>query len=158
LYVAEFDALCSVTALILVSSKDDDGFIMYESRAIGRYLATKSGKFLPSSSDPHTTARFEQAMSIEATNFDPYAFGLVREIILGPTHWGKEIDPVNVDRLTTLLENRLHGHERVLSRQRYLAGDELTIADFYHLPFGMLLLEMGIPFFEDAEKYPNLIR
>lgn len=143
----------------LVPYIEDDGFVMYESRAIARYLAQKAGRFIPKAgADLQETARFEQAMSIEATNFDPYAFGLVREIILGPTHFNMAVDEVNVKRLTDLLELRLAGHERILARHRYLAGDEVSLADFFHLPFGFMLLDLGIPFFEDANKFPNVAR
>lgn len=152
------DAFLMNAPFSLVPYIDDEGFVMFESRAIVRYLAAKTGKFVPSSKDLQTLARFEQAMSIEATNFDPYAFGLVREIILGPTHWGRTIDGVNVKRLTDLLESRLHGHERILSRQRYLAGDEITLADFSHLYFGQLLVETDIKFVEDENKFPNVAR
>jgi glutathione S-transferase len=60
--------------------QDDDGFQLFESRAIGRYLVNKYGKdsgLIPS--DPKANALFEQAASIEAFNFDQYASGIVFE-------------------------------------------------------------------------------
>ena len=66
---------------------DDDGFIVYESRAIARYLALKYGgvgTLIPSPSDVRKTALFEQAASIELTNFDPAAFGLAFENVIKP--------------------------------------------------------------------------
>lgn len=144
---------------MMATRQDDEGFVLYESRAIVRYLAAKTGKFVPSPSDSlQTLARFEQAMSVEVTNFDPYAFALVRELVLGPSRVGRPVDPVNVKRHMELLESRLQGHERILSRQRYLAGDEVTIADFSYLPFGQLLLEINIGFFEDTDKFPHIAR
>lgn len=64
----------------------DDGFVLYESRAICRYLALKyAGQgtpLIPSPTDLEKYALFEQAAHIELAAFDPYAsqFG-VQKII-----------------------------------------------------------------------------
>ena len=63
---------------------DDDGFIVYESRAIARYLALKYGgigKLIPDPTDVQKTALFEQAASVEASNFDAFASQLAWENI-----------------------------------------------------------------------------
>jgi len=56
---------------------------MYESRAIARYIATKyasSGTpLLPD--DEKYTPLIDQALSVEASNFDPYVGGLAREVV-----------------------------------------------------------------------------
>lgn len=59
--------------------QDDDGFILFESRAISRYLsaAHANGKLIPKGTKE--SAIFEQAVSIEQANFDPFVTVLARE-------------------------------------------------------------------------------
>ena len=66
---------------------DDDGFKLFESRAISRYLALKHGgigKLIPDPADLKKTALFEQAVSIEVSNFDAFAAQLAWENIFKP--------------------------------------------------------------------------
>ena len=66
---------------------DDDGFQLFESRAICRYVALKYGgigKLMPDPSDVQKTALFEQAASVETSNFDPAASGLAHENVFNP--------------------------------------------------------------------------
>ena len=62
--------------------KDDDGFIVYESRAIARYLIRKypnqgTAGLIPT--DPKEEALFEQAASVEVSNFNPHVSALAYE-------------------------------------------------------------------------------
>ena len=83
---------------------DDNGYLIYgeafyeplkldltlifflESRAIGRYIALKYANqgtqgLIPDGSDPEATGRFEEACSIEYSQFNPSAEGLGQELI-----------------------------------------------------------------------------
>lgn len=58
---------------------------MFESRAIGRYLVAKFGEgsaLVPT--ERKAAALFEQALSTEAFNFDPFAYGIASEKIFKP--------------------------------------------------------------------------
>ena len=76
--------LVSILSLIRAmptTEQDDDGFILYETRAMLRYIDDQyqGTKFTPAPSDLKAKALFEQAASIEAFNFFPFATQAVRE-------------------------------------------------------------------------------
>lgn len=52
------------------------------------------------------------------------------------------------------LDDVLAVYDDILSRQKYLVGDELTLADLFHLPNGAAL--MAGKWKEVFEKYPNV--
>ncbi|KDQ25500.1 hypothetical protein PLEOSDRAFT_1113463 [Pleurotus ostreatus PC15] len=135
---------------------DDDGFILYESRAISRYLATKySGQgtqLIPK--DLQAWAKFEQAASVEICNFDPYASGVVIENYFKPI-FGQTPDEAQAKDLTEKLNANLDTYDLILSKQKFLGGDEFTLADLFHLPFGALLPPSGV---NALQERPNVNR
>jgi len=139
---------------------DDDGFQLFESRAIGRYIASKyaseGSKLLPDPSDLKKTALFEQAASIELSNFDPYMNALTWEVIL-KKYAGGATDEAAVANLIQTLNSKLDAYEVILSKSPYLAGDEVTLADLFHLPFGNTLGLMGYDLLVSPSR-PNVAR
>ncbi|KAJ7058458.1 thioredoxin-like protein [Mycena amicta] len=120
----------------LIPVIDDDGFVLYETRAICRYLVEKypenGPKLLPGPS-VQERALFEQAAAVESTNFPNIANILRMEngkrmrsgLPIGPTLLG--------DDVLIPLGGTLDGYEQILSKQKYLAGNEITIVDLFHL-------------------------
>ncbi|KAI0628219.1 glutathione S-transferase [Trametes polyzona] len=138
---------------------DDDGFKLYESRAIARYIALKYGgigKLIPDPKDVQKWALFEQAASVEQSNFDPSAAGLAWENIFKPL-FGLQTDPATVERLKTTLEGKLAAYDVILGKSKYLAGDEITLADLFHLPYGALLEKQGYDYLVSG-RWPNVTR
>ncbi|KAJ8518674.1 hypothetical protein ONZ45_g4278 [Pleurotus djamor] len=135
---------------------DDDGFILYESRAICRYLEAKypsqGTTLIPK--DTQALAKFEQAASIESFNFDPYASTIVWEKVFKKLR-GLTTDEAVVTAKLEALDAKLQVYNLILGQQKYLAGDELTMADLFHLPYGTLLNVAG---FDVLTKYPNVAR
>jgi glutathione S-transferase len=62
---------------------EDDGYKLFESRAIGKYIALKyqhqGTPLVPDPTDLHATGLFEQAVSIETANFDSLASAIAYE-------------------------------------------------------------------------------
>ncbi|KAF5339184.1 hypothetical protein D9611_011203 [Ephemerocybe angulata] len=135
---------------------DDDGYIIYESRAICRYIAEKYADqgtaLIPR--DLKAKGLFEQAASVELSNFDYYATRAVFEVVYKPK-LGLVPDSAVFDSLVATLEQKLDAYDRILSKQKYLSGDEVTLADLFHLPYAVSLPEAGV---NAMEVRPNVAR
>jgi glutathione S-transferase len=135
---------------------DDDGFILYESRAICYYIAAKypdtGDRLIPADLKAH--ARFQQAASVELAHFTQYAEKAVAEMIFKPMR-GMTSDKATFDQLIADLSTRLDVYDQILSKQKYLAGDEITLADLYHLPGAHMLPKTGSNIMEEK---PNVAR
>ncbi|KAF5327945.1 hypothetical protein D9611_015111 [Ephemerocybe angulata] len=135
---------------------DDDGFILYESRAICRYIEKKypdqGTKLIPT--DPKAEALFEQAASIELCNFNPYATGAVYEALVKPRFLGQPTDPQAVASLLANL-GRTSTCTRRYSLSKYLSGDAITLADLFHIPPAVALPATGST---AIESRPNVAR
>jgi glutathione S-transferase len=66
------------------------------------------------------------------------------------------IDTTAVAKHAANLDGILAVYDGILARQRYLAGDQITVADLSHLPCGKVTRDHG--FKELYEKYPNVKR
>jgi glutathione S-transferase len=107
----------------------DADLILFELRAIARFIALKAASsFVPT--EAHAAARFEQAVSTEAFNFDPYASGIAVQRVSNPRRGGKS-DEARVAAFGGALADKLEGYERIPSCTEYLGGNGLTIADLF---------------------------
>ncbi|KAM6494380.1 putative glutathione S-transferase [Amanita muscaria] len=137
---------------------DDDGFILYESRAISRYIATKYAnqgtKLIPTNLKEN--AVFEQAASTETANFDAFASPLVGE--RRKKSKGLQSNEELAKNCQTSLAAKLDVYEKILSKQKYLAGNELTLADLFHIPKGVKLLLPDVGAGDLINSRPNVQR
>ena len=114
----------------LVPTIDDDGFVLWESNAIVRYLAAKhaQGSLLPA--DAQQRARADQWMDWSNTTFWPTIRPLFMGLIRTPPE-KRDAALLEQQRVATgALCKTLDAH---LERNAYMAGDELTIGD---IPLG----------------------
>ncbi|CAM6073665.1 unnamed protein product [Sphagnum tenellum] len=119
---------------------DDDGFFLFGSQAIGRYIAEKyDGQGTPLLGNTLTEkARINQWVEVEEQNFAPPALALAREYFISSTF----NRPLNEELIATQIEKLgkvLDFYDPHLSQNRYLAGDYYSLADLLHTPFLVLL-------------------
>ncbi|KAJ3558435.1 hypothetical protein NP233_g11507 [Leucocoprinus birnbaumii] len=135
---------------------DDDGFVLYESRAIIRYLAEKYAdqgtSLVPK--DVQKRALLDQAAWGEVFHFNQSAGAIMVELLY-KKWFNQETDVQKLEESTKALSAKLDIYEQILSKQRYLAGDELTLADIQHLPYGTLLGEVNVNLIQER---PNVSR
>ncbi|CAD6442584.1 4272a187-0a92-4069-8424-f867903985cf [Sclerotinia trifoliorum] len=139
---------------------DDDGFLIYESRAICKYLARKYAdkgtELIPADGDLKAYGLLEQACSLEQSYFDVGSFGLWFEHFIKQAKGLGAPNPEAVQQHLQALENTIAVYDQILSKQKYLAGDKLTLADLYHLPHGTQALTWGLQ--DILGKYPHVNR
>ncbi|TCD67326.1 hypothetical protein EIP91_000247 [Steccherinum ochraceum] len=141
----------------------DTGMTLFESRAIARYIVDKydrerSSGLLPRDDDIVEKALFEQAVSMEMTRFEPAAYALTKELVFKPVYRKVANDEAEAAKGLAALSKVLNVYEGILSKQQYLAGDHVTLADLFHLPLGTALTDLGKSDVMTTDKRPNVQR
>ena len=67
---------------------------------------------------------------------------MLDQILKNIASMGMKTDEVTAKAIKEAFEERLPGYERILSKQKYLAGDDLTLVDLFHLPHGQLVVDV----------------
>ncbi|KAF7297626.1 Glutathione S-transferase [Mycena kentingensis (nom. inval.)] len=139
---------------------DDAGFILHETRAICRYIERKYSenklRLAPAEHQVQNQALFDQAVSVEAFDFFPPVYKVVNETLLNMAH-GIPTNQVIVDKGLEQLSTCLDVYEGILGRQKYTAGDKLTLVDLYHLAYAPVMVRFGIEIMS-SEARPNVAR
>jgi GST-like protein len=134
-----------IPAIVDPDGPDGKPFSLFESGAILLYLAGKTGKFLPKD----TRGKYEvlQWLMFQMGGVGP---------MLGQAHHFRIYAPQKIDYAIERYTNeakRLYGvMDRQIARQRYIAGDEYSIADIAVFPWLRSWKNQGI----DWNDYPNL--
>ncbi|KAJ7092265.1 glutathione S-transferase [Mycena belliarum] len=144
----------------LVPIIDDNGFILHEARAICRYLEEKYAgqgtRFIPT--ELRDKARFEEGASVELTEFFPRLRRLAVELGFNPQQKAST-DEAALPEAKAALAKTLSEYEWILSQQKYIGGDELTLADIFHLYSVPPLKRAGFDVIALlADKCPNVKR
>jgi glutathione S-transferase len=120
-----------------------DGFTLYESRAICKFLAAKYNfPLLPPLSDLVARAVFDQAELAEASYFSPSAGAISFEKFTKPL-MGLTTDQTVVTRERKKLQEYFDIIDDILTRQGYLAGNDYTLVDIFHIPVVERLFACG---------------
>lgn len=128
---------------------DDDGFELYESRAICRYLNQKaSGKLEPS--DAKGRGKMEQWISVEMSEFSPHAMKFVYVHL-----FKREQSAEVIEAATKGLDTVLGAMEQQLTATPFIAGAEFTLADVCFMPY--VDYAMTTPVKERFAKHPHVM-
>jgi len=112
---------------------DDDGFMLYESQAICRYLDKKSGpKLIPS--DLKAGGIVDQWISVFSSYFNDTLFKITAQRIMAPMRGGTPDEAVCKQAVEDL-EKILPILEKHVSTNEFIAGKEFTFADIIALPY-----------------------
>lgn len=110
---------------------DDDGFKMYESRAMARYIDEKAGhKLTPK--DAQGRAKMEQWISVETSDFTPNAMTFIyQDVFHRPQQEDKLAESgAKLEKCVGVLDAAL-----AESGKAFLVGDHLTLADVTFAPY-----------------------
>jgi glutathione S-transferase len=125
-----------------VPALEDDGFTMYESRAIIRYLdqALPGPALTPASAKDR--GRMEQWISVETSNFSPIAMKIVIQLHFGKMR-GMEPNMEIVNQAKQELVKPLDVLEAALHDREYLVGS-FSLAEICFMPYFEYLSASGV--------------
>ncbi|KAF8214812.1 glutathione S-transferase [Mycena galopus ATCC 62051] len=129
-----------------VIASDDDGFIVYESRAIWMNLLPKGLK---------ERSVVEQLATVESATFHPAVAAVAKEA-LWKKRQGLAVDQAVLDQALVEFKEKLAVYDVILSKSKFLAGDEFTLADLCHYSYAPLLADGGIDVM--TTQGPNVAR
>ncbi|OAA77687.1 Glutathione S-transferase, protein [Akanthomyces lecanii RCEF 1005] len=120
-----------------------DGFTLYESRAICKYLSRKYAiPLLPPASDVEATALFEQAECLEMAYFAESAGAIAFEKF-AKKFMGLPADDAVVAKALGSVETFFAVADGFLRERDYMAGDVFTVVDIYYIPLVQRLVACG---------------
>lgn len=120
-----------------------DGFTLYESRAICKYLSRKySFPLIPLESNIKGNALFEQAQSVEMIYFAEPAGRISFEKFVKKFR-GLQTDEAVVSTSLSALENFLDIMDGLLQQREWVAGNTFTLVDIYYIPLVQRLFACG---------------
>ncbi|CAM0135279.1 hypothetical protein VKS41_000137 [Umbelopsis sp. WA50703] len=138
----------------------DGDFKLFESRAICRYLIHKyqtkdTLQLIPE--DIQQAALVEQYISVETSEYGSCVDKYVYESVF-KTHLGQTPDAEKIAELRKACEQTLDVYNQLLEGKEYLLGENFTLADICHLPYGQLAYNAGLDDVFDAPSRPNVAR
>ena len=135
----------------LVPTIDDDGFVLWESHSIVRYLASVHAPGTLWPTDPKTRADAERWMDWQLTVLGP-ASRPVYWSLIRTAEADRDLDALAAAR--EALSSAFAILDRALANRAYVAGDQFTMGD---IPVGITTYRwFAMPV--EREDYPNLKR
>ncbi|RHZ49012.1 hypothetical protein Glove_535g21 [Diversispora epigaea] len=131
-YLAEKNPFGKIPVLI------DDGFTIYESRPIARYIVSKyQGKYnknilIPD--DIQKAAIVDQYISAETCYFNPPLASVIYEENFKKHNEGSGPDAEMIKSQLEKAAKVLDVYEKILEGKEFLTGSDITLADVFHYP------------------------
>jgi glutathione S-transferase len=132
-----------------IPALEDDGFELFESRAMARYINDRAGgKLVPA--DGKGRAKMEQWISVETSEFSGNAMKFIAEYV-----FKRPQEPGVIEAAGKALDLTCSVMERQLAKTPFLAGADLTIADIGFMPY--IEYAMATPAKDIFAKYPHVM-
>jgi glutathione S-transferase len=117
-----------------VPAIDDDGFSLFESRAICRYLDAKLPGASLTPKDLKAQAVMEQWISVETSNFTPHAMKIIYQRLFNKLA-GKEPIQSIVDEGLAGVDRTAEIMDKHLANNQFMAGSAYSLADISFSPY-----------------------
>lgn len=121
---------------------DDEGFLLYESVAINRYLEQKFPRSALIPTDERGAALVSQWLSVCDSYFAPHAGPLIVETLFR-RYLGGETNHAVIEGSRQQLGTALDAADRQLGTTAYLAGAGFSLADIHFMPYLEYLEKIG---------------
>ncbi|TVU20859.1 hypothetical protein EJB05_30459 [Eragrostis curvula] len=122
-----------------IPALQDGDVMLFESRAISKYVLRKYGKAsnvdLLREDSAEEAALVDVWTEVEAHHYFPAIAPIVYECVVFPARLGMQPNQKVVDESLEKLGKVLEIYEARLSKSKYLAGDFFSFADLTHFPY-----------------------
>ena len=128
---------------------DDEGFKLFESRAILRYLSAMNGDMLTPSTVKER-ALMDQWASVEQSNFSPNAMKFIYHYT-----FNRPQEQAVLDTALAMLTTCFTALSVPLAKHAYLSGEKFSIADIGYMPYLQFLKDT--PVNEKLQLFPEVV-
>lgn len=122
---------------------NDDGFFLYESGAIIRYLDAKLPGVKLTPQDKHGFGRMEQWINVAGSYFSEPALQLIKQLYWGKKQ-GHEPNEAVVKAARSKVDHALSVIDKALTHHSYLAGEVFSLAEISWMPYIDYLFPSGL--------------
>jgi glutathione S-transferase len=113
---------------------EDNGFTLFESRAMMRYIDEAVTGHPLTPREPKVRALMEQWISVENDDYNPAISTIVAQEMFVPMMGGKT-DPAKVEEAKMKLKSVVAVLDKHLAKGPHFVGDQFTLADITYLPY-----------------------
>jgi glutathione S-transferase len=128
---------------------DDEGFKLFESRAILRYLSAMNGDMLTPSTVKER-ALMDQWASVEQSNFSPNAMKFIYHYTFKRVQ-----EQAVLDAALAMLTTCFTALSVPLAKQPYLSGEKFSLADIGYMPYLQFLKDT--PVNDKLQLFPEVV-